>query len=427
MDIPDEPQPPTVDSVLAAWRRDAAHAVLRMSVCIHLPAMVLLLLGYGPPVGRMVRGSGLAIYAVFLACCFIRRVNIHLRLAVFFTAGYAAMVLVNIAAPRGPFAQVGVVVLPLIALVVSGVAAARAAVGVSLAILAATPLLRRVPAVARGMSILPDSSGNSATLPWVQAIVVAAFLCGLTVMLVRMQRFLLCTVKAEREAAGELLREARRRRRLEREVAGIAGQERRRLGQEMHDGVCQLLTAALMRCRMMERLDTPSKAGIGALGALLSEVIDEAHNVAEGLCPLGADPCALVPALQLLTSRTEETAGVRCDFSTAGDVSIADRDTAQHLFRITQEALNNAARHAHAGRIWVELRGGPGHLLLQVDDNGMGLPAQPPPGRMGLRTMASRAGILEGDLSVGSRPGGGVRVTCRVPRRSSTAEVANES
>ncbi len=118
---------------------------------------------------------------------------------------------------------------------------------------------------------------------------------------------------------------------------------------------------------------------------------------------------------------------MRCEFITNGDVRVPDPAIAQHLYRIGQEALSNAVRHAHARRICVELRGSDGELILQVQDDGAGLPAERPAGGMGLRTMAYRAQILDGEFAVAPAPGGGTRVTCRVPRRTEAEAVPHLS
>jgi signal transduction histidine kinase len=99
---------------------------------------------------------------------------------------------------------------------------------------------------------------------------------------------------------------------------------------------------------------------------------------------------------------------------------------AQHFYRIGQESLSNAARHAKATRITVELRGTDCELILQVEDDGAGLPAEPSGRGMGMRTMAYRAQILEGELSIAPAPGGGTRIICRVPRRGSIARPAHQ-
>jgi two-component system CheB/CheR fusion protein len=212
----------------------------------------------------------------------------------------------------------------------------------------------------------------------------------------------------------------RERQRLEREIAAIADEERRRLGHELHDGVCQQLTAALLRCQALELSARQGAALADAefepLQRLLTETIDDAHDVARGLCPLAPDPGALGAALRALTGRIGQMAGVRCEFVAKGDVRVAEPTTAHHLYRLAQEALSNAARHAKATRITVELRGGDGELAMQVEDDGAGLPPAGGAGGMGLRTMGYRARLVGGDLKVTSSPGKGTCVVCRVPR-----------
>jgi signal transduction histidine kinase len=271
-----------------------------------------------------------------------------------------------------------------------------------------------------------------------QTAALAAFLAALIVLLGRFHRFMLDALAAqereavERSAAQRKVEsEMRERERLEREIAGIGDEERRRLGRELHDGVCQQVTAALLRCqaleRRLERGGTLSGKDFETPSTLLAESIDEAHNVARGLCPLEPDPEALAPALRALAKRIQEISAVRCEFLATGDVRVPDPAMAQHLYRIAQEALSNAVRHAHANRITVELRGSDGELTLQVEDDGVGLPAALPAGGMGLRTMAYRAQVLDGHLTVAPALGGGTRVTCRVPYSVGPPAATNRS
>jgi signal transduction histidine kinase len=227
----------------------------------------------------------------------------------------------------------------------------------------------------------------------------------------------------------ELEHEMLERQRLERALARISDEERRRLGQDVHDGVCQQLTGALLRCQALERrLDrgnAAEAADIAALSCLLEEAIDEAYAVARGLNPLEPEPEALVQALRSLLRRTRETAGTSCEFIASGDTRVADPAAAQHLYRIAQEALSNAVRHAQAGHITVELRGCENELVLRVEDDGAGMPAVPANGGMGLGTMAYRAQAMEGVLVVEPSPDGGTRVICQVPRVSPADEHPN--
>ncbi len=426
-----------MEAALVAWRRKAGDVLLAAVAAVHLPPILLVVIGYGPPMGPLVRTAALTGYLVIAAAALLRRVESRTRLWAALAAGYLAIALLNVALPRGPYAQVGLVTLPIFALVLLGAPAARIVALACVTILVSAPLLRALPAVVRTLAIDSAPAGPPGVV-WMQAAALAAFMLALMILLDRFQRFLLDALAAQEKEAVERSAAQRKmehemieRQRLEREIAGIGDGERRRLGHELHDGVCQQVTAALLRCqaleRRLERGGTLSGADFTPLSSLLAETIDDAHNVALGLCPLEPDPDALAPALRALTKRIQEMAAVRCEFLAAGDVRVPDPAMAQHLYRIAQEALSNAVRHAHASRIAVELRGNDGELILQVQDDGVGLPAELPTGGMGLRTMAYRVQVLEGELTVGPAPGGGARVTCRVPRLAGAPAVPHHS
>jgi signal transduction histidine kinase len=428
------PEDAAVHRALAVWRRTATNTVLAATTALHVGAVALAMFGYSPTQSLVVKAVGLAAYVVMVACALLHRIDGRVRLLMFFTAAYVVVVLANLVNPTGPYSQFGLIAHPVFLLVLAGPTAARAAIAVSAAILLAGPVVGTIPAVVRVLELDPEAAATASRYLWFHVASLGAFLFTLLILLDRFHRFLLdalagqhratATLKlevAERTAAQHRIEdEMHERQRLEREMAAIGDQERRRLGQELHDGVCQQMTAALLRCQALQhcvaRGDAVSSEAFDPLTALLTETIDDTHDVARGLCPLDADPGALAPALRSLARRTRELAEVRCEFVTEGDVRVASPAAAQHLYRIGQEAVSNAVRHAHASRIGVELHGTAGRLVLQVHDDGIGLPANRDGGGLGLRTMASRARIVGGDLDITSVPGGGTRVTCRVPR-----------
>jgi signal transduction histidine kinase len=420
-----------VDAALVAWRSRAAQIALVVVAAAHLPVIVLGWLGQGPPMAPLAKAIGIATYLVVAGAALLHRVDYRRKLIVCFLAVYPAAAIASLAFPEGPYAQGGVVTLPIFVLVLLGPREARVAVLASAAIILSAPLMRAYPDVVRALRLDPVPVADPAGLLWFRTAVKFASLVGLMVLLDRFHRFLKEAVTEHVAAKRRMEREMRERDRLEREIAGVGDDERRRLGQELHDGVCQQVTAALLRCqrfeRRLQRGATPPAVEFEALSSLLSEAIDEAHNVARGLCPLDPDPDALAPAIRALIRRTQETAGFHCEFMAAGDVRVTDQQAAQHLYRIAQEALSNAVRHAKASRIAVELRGSDGELTLQIHDDGAGMPPAPTVGGMGLRTMAYRAQILEGELRVAPAPGGGTSVTCRVPRPNGGAGARQRS
>jgi signal transduction histidine kinase len=280
-------------------------------------------------------------------------------------------------------------------------------------------LLRDQPSVVYLLGIDRALEAAPPGLVWFRATVKVASLFALMVLLDRFHRLLLDALTQRIAAQRKMEDGMNERQRLEREIANVGDAERRHLGQELHDGVCQQVTAALLRCqaleRRLERGGTVSGGDFAPLSSLLAETIDDAHNVARGLCPLEPDPDALAPALRAMAKRMQEVTAVACEFRVVGDVRVPDPEAAQHLYRIAQEALSNAVRHAKPSRIAVELRASNGELTLQVENDGAGLPVALPADGMGLRTMAYRAQIMNGQLKVEPALGSGTRVTCRVP------------
>jgi signal transduction histidine kinase len=250
------------------------------------------------------------------------------------------------------------------------------------------------------------------------------------VVVERSQEFLGRALGDQRRVAAQLGREMEERRRLEREIAGIGDDDRRRLGQEVHDGVCQELTGALLRCQALDRRvqqgGAANHSDLATLTRLLEEALNDAHAVARGLWPLDPDPGALAPALRSLVRRMAAQTGVSCEFRPFGDVRVCRPEVAQHLYRIAQEALSNAARHAQASHIMLDLVGCDDRLLLRVEDDGVGMPDDGARPGMGLRTMSYRARIMDGELTVERLGERGTRVACNVPRPSSDNDGGSE-
>ena len=131
------------------------------------------------------------------------------------------------------------------------------------------------------------------------------------------------------------------------------------------------------------------------------------------LVPLGSGPEALQIGLAELAERMNGLRAVRCQFDCPDPVSVNDALVAGHLYRIAQESVNNAAKHAHATEVAIRLKRTDGNLLLEVSDNGSGLAKKR--GGLGLGVMQHRAKMIGGELQITSKKGEGVKVTCRVP------------
>ena len=204
--------------------------------------------------------------------------------------------------------------------------------------------------------------------------------------------------------------------RLEREVLAVGERERHAVGADLHDGLGQQLTAIELMIAGLkaDASDKPSLArGLDSVGQMLRDAIAQTRFLSRGLVPLGSGPEALPIGLAELAERMNGLRSVRCQFSCPEPILINDAFVAGHLYRIAQEAVNNAAKHAHATEVAIRLKRTDGNLLLEVSDNGAGLAKKR--GGLGLGVMQYRAKMIGGELQIASKKGSGVKVTCRVP------------
>jgi two-component system sensor kinase FixL len=229
---------------------------------------------------------------------------------------------------------------------------------------------------------------------------------------------------AELRKANETLHEEMlRRRELESEILSVIEREQRRIGRDLHDGLCQMTTATAMMSeglgRDLAELSLPQEAKTARrITELIQTIGDEARRLSRGLSPVALEADGLTIALEDLAISTSKLFQVHCRFNCAGPVLIADHRAAIHLFRITQEAVNNAVRHARPRRIEIGLQRERSDLVLTISDDGSGMPQQPPSGRgMGLHVMRYRADMIGGSIRFKRGPRGGTIVTCLVPSR----------
>jgi two-component system CheB/CheR fusion protein len=121
-------------------------------------------------------------------------------------------------------------------------------------------------------------------------------------------------------------------------------------------------------------------------------------------------------ALRLLAETTQDAARLRCVFDCPVPVFLKAPAQAAQLYRIAQEAVNNAVKHAGAGEIRLGLERQGEAVLMEIEDDGVGLPDHAKPGKgIGLRVMHHRAQIIGGNLQIGPSPAGGTRVLCHAP------------
>lgn len=207
--------------------------------------------------------------------------------------------------------------------------------------------------------------------------------------------------------------------RLEKEVLDISAREQNRIGQDLHDGLGQHLTGIAFLSKVLEQ----KLAGQGAEEAqdadrivhLVNEAIDKTRKLSRGLLPVDTDAQGLMSALERWAREVENTFGVECSFDCESPVSIEGANVATHLYRIAQEALNNAIKHGRPTRIEISLEQAETGIVMIIRDNGSGLPpVAKRGGGMGLRIMNYRASMIGATLKVERGREGGTVVTCHL-------------
>lgn len=209
---------------------------------------------------------------------------------------------------------------------------------------------------------------------------------------------------------------------LERQIVQKTVDEQQRIGQELHDSVAQQCTGMAMLAETLRQLLAAENSPHTERAARLVEEIRAAHEqvrrLSHGLMPVEVHSGGLVPALDRLAKVTREVSGVDCRFEREGPLLIQDSATATHLYRIAQEAVQNAVRHGEARHVAIRLEKTPEQISLLIRDDGRGMPTgMADPASAGLRIMRYRAGLVGGLLNIESREGRGVVVNCVIPKR----------
>ena len=193
------------------------------------------------------------------------------------------------------------------------------------------------------------------------------------------------------------------------ELLEISDREQRRIGQDLHDDLCQQLAGVEMMSQFLEQklaAQSSTEADTAVeITKLVRQSISHTRDLARGLSPVMLESDGLMPALQELAANTEPLFKVSCQFQCDSSVGIPDNTVATHLYRIAQEALTNAIKHGKAKQVMISLTKVHDHILLAIRDDGIGLPKAALKSKgMGLR--------IGGSLAVQRERDGGTSVTC---------------
>jgi two-component system, LuxR family, sensor kinase FixL len=233
----------------------------------------------------------------------------------------------------------------------------------------------------------------------------------------RPARLVLACDITEQKRAEEAL--GKMRERLETEILAISEREQRRMGQDLHDDICQQLAGIEFLSKALEQqLGTSVQASqAGEIAKLIREVIEDTRRLARGLAPIQLEAEGLMEALRALAARTGHLFGIECDFQCPAPTLIHDVSVGTCLYRIAQEAVSNAIRHGRAHTIRIVLKPLNPGVELEIANDGVGFPDKSlNPTGMGLRIMQYRTDLIRGELRILKAPDG-TRVICTAPLR----------
>jgi two-component system, LuxR family, sensor kinase FixL len=214
-------------------------------------------------------------------------------------------------------------------------------------------------------------------------------------------------------------RDITRRVELEREILAISEREQRRLGQDLHDDLCQQLAGIEFLAQRLAGDLTARAAGAASRASEIAKMVQHAmtqtRELARGLSPVRLEAEGLADALRELAAGAKKVFRCNCRFRCNPPVLVPNHTVATHLYRIAQEAVSNALRHGKARRIGISLAAKGHSVILTVSDNGIGIPRKlPKQTGMGLHIMRYRAEVIGGAFKVERSACGGTRVVCSV-------------
>ncbi|MBP1748209.1 MAG: hypothetical protein H6Q52_748 [Deltaproteobacteria bacterium] len=214
-----------------------------------------------------------------------------------------------------------------------------------------------------------------------------------------------------------IVRDTTRRKKLEREILEISGREQRRIGRDLHDSLCQHLAGIGFMSKVLERKTTAQQPIRSEDVLEIVELIDQAitltRGFARGLNPVRLEADGLMMALIELTSNVKKLFGVTCRFECDKPVLLGDNAVASHVYRIAQEALNNAIKHGKSDSITIALKQEGETCLLTIQDNGIGIGSIQSQGKgMGLSIMQYRASMIGAVLEIKTPDIGGTLIRC---------------
>lgn len=225
----------------------------------------------------------------------------------------------------------------------------------------------------------------------------------------------------------ELQEKEAMREQLLKQVINAQEEERKRIARELHDELAQALTGLLMSLDTTEEVLKPEhdmvRRQLQRTRDISQQALEQTRGLILDLRPRMLDDLGLMPAIRWLAESHLKAAGILVSIRSEGEQRRLAPEIETALFRITQEAITNVAKHAEATQVDIDLTWQPDELVVTVEDNGRGFDPEAVMDRgdemrgMGLLGMQERATLLSGTLHISSQPDAGTRVVARLPTR----------
>jgi signal transduction histidine kinase len=234
----------------------------------------------------------------------------------------------------------------------------------------------------------------------------------------------LYVIASNRRLFAELAALSEQRSELAQKLISTQESTLRHISRELHDEFGQILTAVgamLGRAERHAPADSPLRTELREVSEIAQETLEKVRMLSQALHPVMLEEAGLEATVSWYVANVEKQTGLTIAYEQIGNPFAVDGGAAIHIYRVLQEAVNNAARHSGAKEAWVRLRFGGDGLELEVEDHGKGFSGQTVNRGIGLVAMRERAELLGGTIEFSTPAGGGTLVRLRVPREKAEA------
>ncbi|MBD1223199.1 ATP-binding protein [Virgibacillus halodenitrificans] len=223
------------------------------------------------------------------------------------------------------------------------------------------------------------------------------------------------------QQVNEMIEEAKEKQEFGLKIIEAQEEERRKISREIHDGPAQMLANILLRSELVDRTFRQNDINQGlieikSVRKMIRSSLYEVRRIIYDLRPMALDDLGLLPTLKKYIATIAEYNNIEIEFTSIGEETRLNQNYEIAFFRLVQEALQNAVKHAEASLIQVKLEIKKDNLTMVIKDNGKGFdPSLKKDKSFGLIGMRERVEMLHGTLTINSQPGKGTMILIKVP------------